>query len=162
GDAPRACFSGSAELAGKGACVMGTQACVESVEGEQVSAAWGPCEGEGSPSTEVCDGNDNDCNGVADDGCGCADGTTQQCSTACGVGDQVCMGGQWGPCDAPQPAADGSCPFTCDPTGAPPTAWEVFDFTFHPATTPCAGARYVRYMDEYGLWVGAMLCSPVR
>jgi hypothetical protein len=49
--------------------------------------------------------------------------------------------------------ADGQC------RGDPPGAWEAYDFTFHPASTSCAGDRYVRLMPGYNLWVGAILCD---
>jgi streptogramin lyase len=50
----------------------------------------------GSPRTEVCDGVDNNCNGVADED------LTQQCGVsdigACQYGTQTCGNGAWGAC----------------------------------------------------------------
>ncbi len=46
---------------------------------------------------EVCDGKDNDCNGIVD---GAA--TSQQCSTDCGAGFILCVAGELQECDAPQ------------------------------------------------------------
>ncbi len=57
----------------------------------------------GSISGETCDGVDNDCNGEVDDH------LSRSCSNACGVGAEICHAGNWGACDAPQPAAE-----TCD------------------------------------------------
>ena len=83
-------------------------------------------------------------------------------TTACGGGQETCIGGQWINCNAPAPNADGTCVLNCNPAGDPPTPWEAFAFASYAADTPCAGARFVRYMDEYSLWVGAVLCNPSR
>ena len=59
---------------------------------------------------EVCgDGNDDDCDGEADEGCGCEPGAGRSCFAgppgrrgggACTDGEQVClMSGTWGPCE---------------------------------------------------------------
>jgi MYXO-CTERM domain-containing protein len=57
----------------------------------------------GSASAEVCDGQDNDCDGQVDED------LTRACSTACGAGSETCKAGAWVGCDAPQPQ-----PETCD------------------------------------------------
>ena len=46
--------------------------------------------------SEVCDGKDNDCNGVVD-----GPATNEQCSTNCGAGFMLCVQGQLQDCDAP-------------------------------------------------------------
>jgi len=50
-----------------GECKTGTQTCGPDLK-------WQPCVGQVSPTNEICDGKDNDCNKIADDhvSCGCA------------------------------------------------------------------------------------------
>ncbi len=60
------------------------------------------------PAAEACDGLDNDCNGVVDDGCACHAGQEQDCYSgpaktagvgACKGGKQTCdAAGAWGAC----------------------------------------------------------------
>ncbi len=59
------------------------------------------------PSTETCDGVDNNCNGQTDEGCNCINGQTQSCYTGdpatknvgpCHGGTQTCANGNWGTC----------------------------------------------------------------
>jgi hypothetical protein len=78
---------------------------------------------------EICDEGlvDNNCNGLANEGCSCANGKTQACFQdfsgatipsvngaavgACKAGSQTCYSGQWGPCVGglgPQPETCGN------------------------------------------------------
>ncbi|MCA9670148.1 MAG: VWA domain-containing protein [Myxococcales bacterium] len=89
-----ACVEGATRPCGvnTGTCVQGTQTC----SGGQ----WGNCVGEVKPSSETCDGKDNDCNGAVDDK------LTRPCQSACGSGTEVCTGGTWGACTAPEPSQE--------------------------------------------------------
>ncbi|GEM_PF-3515174 len=81
----------------EGTCQAGTQTCE--------SGTWSGCEGEVGPSSEICDGLDNDCDGAVDDGLGTA---------TCGMGTcartvENCVGGVAQSCTPGLPA-----PEVCD------------------------------------------------
>ncbi len=97
-------------LAGVGACSLGVFRCVPTVvDGQSVRRLSTTCEGAQGPSTEVVDGRDNDCDGVADELTPCLDGTpprvcfmgfieteaTTRARGDCRVGEQRCVGGVW-------------------------------------------------------------------
>jgi hypothetical protein len=93
--ASQICFVGDPALAGHGPCQYGTQRC----EGETEFGAWGPCMGHGAPQREVCDQQDNDCDGIVDEGCACRSGERRPCYTGaavtrgvglCRIGEQSC------------------------------------------------------------------------
>jgi hypothetical protein len=74
-----------------GQCVYGQMKCVE---GEMycINAVY--------PENEYCDGEDNNCNGLIDDG------LFQPCSTACGDGVETCVSGSWVNCTAGNPTTE--------------------------------------------------------
>ena len=57
------CYSGPPGTEGTAPCRMGAQECIDVGEFPR----WGPCEGEGVPELEVCDGADNDCDAEIDE-----------------------------------------------------------------------------------------------
>ena len=105
------CYPGPADKAGIGQCSFGIQYC----QGE----FWGPCTGYVLPTAELCgpdgtgNGQDNNCSGIVDEGCGCADGDTRPCGSdvgQCEMGVQTCQNGAWGTCEG----AIGPQPEVCD------------------------------------------------
>lgn len=51
-------------------------------------------------SKEVCDGRDNDCDGVTDED------LERECTNNCGKGKEICQKGKWSKCDAPPPGTE--------------------------------------------------------
>ena len=84
------CIVGDTQNCGSdvGQCVYGTQTC-------DISGQWGECAGGVGPSEEVCDGEDNDCDGTDDED---SEGSTlsQSCYTGpAGTEDMgVCIAGK--------------------------------------------------------------------
>ncbi len=84
------------ERACENACGTGTERCAGGV--------WRGCSARAQ--SELCDGQDNDCDGQSDellDCTGCAEGETRPCQNECGSGNEQCLGGSWRGCDAPRP-----------------------------------------------------------
>ncbi|MBN1770197.1 MAG: hypothetical protein JXB32_02955 [Deltaproteobacteria bacterium] len=79
------------------------------------ACSWGPC----TPPAETCNGVDDDCDTLADDGFGCALGTTGTCPTSCGTtGTRSCGAGcVWSACGPPSELCNGrddDCDTSCD------------------------------------------------
>jgi hypothetical protein len=74
----------------RGICATGQRSCVE---GNEV------CLGS-SPQVEVCDNQDNDCDGSVDET------LTRTCSSICGGGTESCSAGNWAGCTARQPTPE--------------------------------------------------------
>lgn len=68
GAPPVSCFDGTPQEAQTPPCAKGTRTC------DAATSTWGLCEGQTLPSVEVCDYEDNDCDGMVDD-----DGVLSMC-----------------------------------------------------------------------------------
>jgi hypothetical protein len=84
------------QLPRRGECLLGKRTCL-------ANGSFGACIGVKGPSTETCQGKDNNCNGIPDDGCPCSAGQARECGSSatgiCRKGTQSCSAnGQWGPC----------------------------------------------------------------
>lgn len=104
----RRCYTGPEQTRGVGLCKEGTQTCVKNL--------WDKCVGEVTPVTEVCNAQDDNCDGRVDEGCDCKPGDSRNCYTgptgtagqgACKEGTQRCSNaGKWEECQnaiKPQP-----------------------------------------------------------
>ena len=60
------CYQGDIQTRGVGVCHDGIQTCPD--------GHFGACEQQGLPGTEICNGEDDDCDGNTDEGCPCSTG----------------------------------------------------------------------------------------
>ena len=108
------CYSGGSGSSGIGNCHGGTRTCGS-------GGVWGACVDEQLPAPETCDGEDNDCDGMADEG---ADGSplSQDCNEGAGLGIckngiELCETGTWSECIGsvqPQPEQCDGLDNDCD------------------------------------------------
>ena len=87
-DETQECYSGSIATQGVGTCSNGTQTCDSNGE-------WGPCLDDVTPTSEICDGEDNDCDDDVDENDPEGGGN---CSTGllgvCAAGTEHCLVGE--------------------------------------------------------------------
>lgn len=135
-------------------CQLGTMTCV--------AGQWS-CEGSHPPAMEVCDGKDNDCNGLTDDGtlqdvgqtCGTDVGECQFGQTACSSGVLVCTGGV-GPVLEVCDALDNDCDGTPDDLAGPTEYCGLSEGVCVSGTVVCTGGVPV---CEGGVVPGSEVCD---
>jgi hypothetical protein len=96
----RACYSGPAGTENVGTCRSGVQTC-------SASQTWGACAGEVLPQVETCNGLDDDCDGLVDEGAPCPSAPNAiitcvagSCQSTCAPGFADCDGNAANGCEA--------------------------------------------------------------
>jgi hypothetical protein len=123
-----------------GTCQAGIQNCVHGV--------WRGCEGARWPEDERCDGLDNDCDHLTDEGCECLDGQFEACGAdtgECRQGTRICESGLWGRCEGEvRPVAE-----LCD--GRDNDCDGAVDEDFPDLRAPCSAGLGI--CERPGVWV---------
>jgi hypothetical protein len=119
------CAQGSMGACTDSCGTTGTHTC-------SLACSWGIC----SPPAEVCDGIDNSCSGVCDNGFACCLGNSRSCTTTCmSTGTQTCAAGcNWGSCTPPMESCNGRDD-DCD--GMIDNGFACISGSVHTCTTTC-------------------------
>jgi hypothetical protein len=119
----------------QGPCKPGKQTC--QLATDKKSTSWDACSGLAPAVKDGCNpGDDSNCNGIANEGCGCVNGTSKPCGDDTGVcqkGTQTCVNSTWGACEGQVTARtrdctsanDNDCNGMADNAEAPCTACTV-------------------------------------
>ena len=99
------CFTGGAERAGVGRCKAGRISCQD--------GRWPACDAEVLPDVERCNREDDDCDGLIDEGV----------ESPCGGCNSECQGGVWGSAAAP---FDVVSPLSLTAAGELTLEWQPF------------------------------------
>lgn len=107
----RPCFTGPSARRGRGTCSDGQETCV--------NGKWsGKCAGDTLPKKELCNNQDDDCDGLTDNTEGTQRPLAQSCYTGaagtqnkglCLSGQQICKSGLWQNCTGQQLATNEIC-----------------------------------------------------
>jgi cysteine-rich repeat protein len=110
------CYDGPEPTVGVGTCHAGRRPC------DPNGAGFGACLGQKLPSAEICDGIDDDCNGVVDDNCvGCGNGVIEAGET-CDDGNRTAGDGCSATCQQESGYTCTGQPSICTPNCASGTA----------------------------------------
>jgi len=161
------CYTGAEVTRGVGSCSDGEQVC-------QGEAGWGRCLGDRTPGEELCNGDDDDCDGATDEDVD-GDPMTRSCYSGlegtagtgeCREGTETCGGGEWQgvcvaeivpvleECDGHDEDCDG---FTDEDALGDPLAQDCWDGAA--GTFPvglCSSGTAVCAAGEFGACVGAV------
>ena len=111
--AERVCGETMAIRDGVGRCAPGAQTC-QTVAG---GTAWSGCAGAVGPIEEVCNDEDDDCDGAIDEDFECRNGATDTGLNDCGrEGTRTCLSCTWTPPDFSRDETAATCDY-CDDTG---------------------------------------------
>ncbi len=141
----KVCYSGPAGTEKKGICATGTQEC------DPKTNKFGPCLGEVLPTaSETCDGQDENCNGIIDDGI-----ADLQCGVgACAVTVPACLNGEVGQCVPGMASAE-----ECD--GIDNDCDQLTDEDFPESAMMCdTGQLGVCSTGVFVCLGGALMCMP--